>query len=195
MSGGISLLGDQDWVLSCLVLKLGCLQPVWVPVTSLGACDQSVCLEEYQLPVELDTKDLPQFLLLLLGSAPGESWVVWVDSARHCMSPCLQCPPAHPSTHLHAPCAPLFPGFFLHPLHFLCPGTLPSLSHGPWVGKFFLLGKTLAVIPRGLQGLSPKGGIGVLGSAYIQIHYSVSSTTNTGPSLQCYPTPVVITSV
>src|SRR6266436_202601 len=28
----------------------------WVPVTSLGACDQSVCLEEYQLPVELDTK-------------------------------------------------------------------------------------------------------------------------------------------
>src|SRR5258708_11228881 len=35
----------------------------WVPVTSLGACDQSVCLEEYQLPVELDTKDLPQFSL------------------------------------------------------------------------------------------------------------------------------------
>src|SRR6266404_6561342 len=62
----------------------------WVPVTSLGACDQSVCLEEYQLPVELDTKDLPQFLLLLLGSAPGESWVVWVDSAQHCMSPHLQ---------------------------------------------------------------------------------------------------------
>src|SRR5258707_7328666 len=61
----------------------------WVPVTSLGACDQSVCLEEYQLPVELDTKDLPQFLLLLLGSAPGESWVVWVDSAWHCTSPCL----------------------------------------------------------------------------------------------------------
>src|SRR5258705_9104267 len=28
----------------------------WVLVTSLGACDQSVCLEEYQLPVELDTK-------------------------------------------------------------------------------------------------------------------------------------------
>src|SRR5258707_4065073 len=104
------------------------------------------------------------------------------------------CPPVHPSVHLCAPCAPFFPGFFLHPLHFLCPGTLPSLSHGPWVGKFFLLGKTLAVIPRGLQGLSPKGGIGVLGSAYIQIHYSVSSTTNTGPSLQCYPTPVVITS-
>src|SRR5258708_13189286 len=60
----------------------------WVPVTSLGACDQSVCLEEYQLPVELDTKDLPQFhILLLLGSAPGESWVVWVDRAWHCMSP------------------------------------------------------------------------------------------------------------
>src|SRR6266446_9685919 len=35
----------------------------WVPATSLGACDQSVCLEEYQLPVELDTKDLPQFSL------------------------------------------------------------------------------------------------------------------------------------
>src|SRR5258707_13090195 len=28
----------------------------WVPVTSLGACKQSVCLEEYKLPVELDTK-------------------------------------------------------------------------------------------------------------------------------------------
>src|SRR5258708_11093275 len=28
----------------------------WVPATSLGACDQSVCLEEYQLSVELDTK-------------------------------------------------------------------------------------------------------------------------------------------
>src|SRR5260221_6404016 len=62
----------------------------WVPVTSLGACDQFVCLEEYQLAVELDTKDLPQFLLLLLGSALGESWVVWVDSAWHCMSPHLQ---------------------------------------------------------------------------------------------------------
>src|SRR5260370_19932088 len=62
----------------------------WVPATSLGACDQSVCLEEYQLPVELDTKDLPQFhILLLLGSALGESWVVWVDSAQHCMSPHL----------------------------------------------------------------------------------------------------------
>src|SRR5258708_26747984 len=63
----------------------------WVPVTSLGACDQSVCLEEYQLPVELDTKDLPQFLLFLLSSALGESWVVWVDSAWHCTSPHLQC--------------------------------------------------------------------------------------------------------
>src|SRR5258708_4409794 len=42
-------------------------------------------------------------------------------------------------------------------------GSHTSLSHGPWVGKFFLLGKTLTVIPRGLQGLSPKGGIGVLG--------------------------------
>src|SRR5260221_1555203 len=72
----------------------------------------------------------------------------------------------HTSVHLCAPCVPLFPGFFLHPLHFLCPGTLPSLSHGPWVGKFFLLGKTLVVVPRGLQGLGPKGGIGVLG--YIQ---------------------------
>src|SRR5258708_1014723 len=62
MSGGISLLGDQDRVLLCLVLKLGCLQPVWVPVTSLGACDQYVCLEEYQLPVELDTKICLSFI-------------------------------------------------------------------------------------------------------------------------------------
>src|SRR5258708_35227658 len=88
--------------------------------------------------------------------------------------------------HLHTPCTLFFPGFSY--THFT------SLCHGPWVGKFSLLGKTLVVIPRGLQGLSPKGGIGVLGSAYIQIHYSVSSTTNTGPSLQCYPTPVIITS-
>src|SRR6266436_9139656 len=73
----------------------------WVPVTSLGACDQSVCLEEYQLPVELDTKDLPQFLLLLLSSALGESWVVWVDSAWHCMFPHLQ---QNRSYHLQAYC-------------------------------------------------------------------------------------------
>src|SRR6266446_6527666 len=54
----------------------------------IGSC---ISLQrEYQLPVELDTKDLPQFLLLLLGSAPGESWVVWVDSAWHCTSPHLQ---------------------------------------------------------------------------------------------------------
>src|SRR5258708_36544195 len=33
---------------------------------------------------------MPQFLLLLLSSALGESWVVWVDSAWHCMSPHLQ---------------------------------------------------------------------------------------------------------
>src|SRR5258708_14727032 len=57
------------------------------------------------------------------------------------------CPPAHPSAHLHTPCTSFFPGFFLHPLHFLCPGTLPSPSHGPWVGKFFFLGKTLTCHP------------------------------------------------
>src|SRR5258705_5885863 len=34
----------------------------WVPVTSLGACDQSVCLKEYQLPVELDTKICLSFI-------------------------------------------------------------------------------------------------------------------------------------
>src|SRR5258707_3485641 len=34
----------------------------WVPVTSLGACGQSVCLEEYQLPVELDTKICLSFI-------------------------------------------------------------------------------------------------------------------------------------
>src|SRR5258708_14158640 len=62
-----------------------------------------------------------------------------------------------PYTTLFRSHAPLFPGFFLHPLHFLCPGTLPSLSHGPWVGKFFLLGKTPVVVPRGLRGLGPKG--------------------------------------
>src|SRR5258708_13809674 len=34
----------------------------WVPATSLGACDQSVCLKEYQLPVELDTKICLSFI-------------------------------------------------------------------------------------------------------------------------------------
>src|SRR5260370_27292 len=47
-------------------------------------------------------------------------------------------------------------------------GPHTSLSHGPWVGNFFLLGKSLIVIPRGLQGLGPKGGIGVLG--YPSLH-------------------------
>src|SRR5258707_13818015 len=57
--------------------------------------------------------------------------------------------------HLHTPCTLFFPGFSY--THFT------SLCHGPWVGKFFFLGKTLSVVPRGLQGLGPKGGIGVLG--------------------------------
>src|SRR6266481_8870115 len=108
--------------------------------------------------------------------APIFLWVGYPLGTHHTLFPPFQLlhihahplwptqpPPAHPSAHLHAPCTPFFPGFFLHPLHFLCPGTLPSLSHGPWVGKFFLLGKNPAVIPRGLRGLSPKGGIGVLG--------------------------------
>src|SRR5258708_959971 len=34
----------------------------WVPATSLGACDQSVHLKEYQLPVELDTKICLSFI-------------------------------------------------------------------------------------------------------------------------------------
>src|SRR5258708_27425326 len=37
ISGWISLLADLGWVLSCLVLKLGCLRPVWGLATSLGA--------------------------------------------------------------------------------------------------------------------------------------------------------------
>src|SRR5260221_4556229 len=96
----------------------------WVPVTSLGACDQSVCLEEYQLPVELDTKDLPQFLLLLLGSALGESWVVWVDSAWHCTSPHLH-RKAHPTSRepleCQTPCVHCLTWATLRPCHaFLC---------------------------------------------------------------------------
>src|SRR5258707_5398348 len=47
-------------------------------------------------------------------------------------------------------------------------GPHTSLSHGPWVGNFFLLGKSLIVVPRGLRGLGPKGGIGVLG--YPSLH-------------------------
>src|SRR5258707_708036 len=67
---------------------------------------------------------------------------------------------SEPFSHLHRPpgsmptCTPfcalpctLHAMFFLHPLHFLCPGTLPSLSHGPWVGKFFFLGKTPTCCP------------------------------------------------
>src|SRR5258708_18352684 len=80
----MSLLGDQDQVLLCLVLKLGCLRPVWVPATSLCVWKSISCL------LSLIQKICLSFLLLLLGSVPGESWVVWVDSARHCMSPHLQ---------------------------------------------------------------------------------------------------------
>src|SRR5258708_22596067 len=58
-----------------------------------------------------------------------------------------------------------FLGFSYTHCTFPCPSTLTSLSYGPWVGKFFFLGKTPTVIPRGLQGLGPKGGIGVLTSS------------------------------
>src|SRR5260221_5441813 len=69
----------------------------WVPVTSLGACDQSVCLEEYQLPVELDTKiclsfscsssvqhqeSLGLFGLIVHGSAHLPIYTGWVTIAK-----------------------------------------------------------------------------------------------------------------
>src|SRR6266446_5144340 len=56
----------------------------WVPATSLCVWKSISCL------LSLIPKICLSFLLLLLGSAPGESWVVWVDSAWHCMSPRLQ---------------------------------------------------------------------------------------------------------
>ena len=56
-------------------------------------------------------------------------------------------PLPHTSVHLvHY----FFLGFSYTHFTFPCPGTLTSLSHGPWVGKFFLLGKTLTVVPGGL---------------------------------------------
>src|SRR5258707_13600116 len=62
--------------------------------------------------------------------------------------------PTWPPPRLHAHlCTPLhtlhtiFPGFFIHPLHFLCPGTFPFLSHAPWLGKCFFLGKTRTCCP------------------------------------------------
>src|SRR5260221_1117052 len=58
---------------------------VWVPATSLCVWKSISCL------LSLIPKICLSFLLLLLGSALGESWVVWVDSAQHCTSPCLQC--------------------------------------------------------------------------------------------------------
>src|SRR5258708_20536385 len=93
----MSLLGDQDQVLLCLVLKLGCLRPVWVPATSLCVWKSISCL------LSLIPKICLSFLLLLLGSVPGESWVVWVDSARHCTSPHLQQAPIfHEEARPHA---------------------------------------------------------------------------------------------
>src|SRR5258708_10730881 len=57
------------------------------------------------------------------------------------------CAPFHTPPHtLHT----IFSWVFLIPTPLPVPGTLPSLSHGPWVGKFFFLGKTPTVIPRGL---------------------------------------------
>src|SRR5258707_2353307 len=56
----------------------------WVPVTSLCVWKSISCL------LSLIPKICLSFLLLLLSSALGESWVVWVDSAWHCMSPHLQ---------------------------------------------------------------------------------------------------------
>src|SRR5258708_23888741 len=56
----------------------------WVPATSLCVWKSISCL------LSLIPKICLSFLLLLLGSAPGESWVVWVDSAWHCTSLHLQ---------------------------------------------------------------------------------------------------------
>src|SRR5258708_16432800 len=62
-------------------------------------------------------------------------------------------------------------------------------SHGPWVVVFFLLGKIPTVIPRGLQGLGLKGGIGVL--AYPHLHMThppvIQMTRHLHP--QCNATP------
>src|SRR6266404_6040725 len=63
----------------------------WVPATSLCVWKSISCL------LSLIPKICLSFLLLLLGSAPGEFWVVWVDSAWHCMSPCLQWPMTWPA--------------------------------------------------------------------------------------------------
>src|SRR5258707_15343478 len=84
----------------------------WVPVTSLGACNQSMCLKEYQLPVELDTKIClsfiscsssvqhqesfglfglivhgPAFLPIYTGTISLRGWLssaFWASWANHC---------------------------------------------------------------------------------------------------------------
>src|SRR5260370_32076180 len=74
----------------------------WVPVTSLGACDQSVCLKGYQLPVELDTKICLSFIscsssvqhwesLGLFGLiVHGPAFLpIYTINIRVCMSGCL----------------------------------------------------------------------------------------------------------
>src|SRR5258705_13201211 len=79
----------------------------WVPVTSLCVWKSISCL------LSLIPKMCLSFLLLLLGSAPGEAWVVWVDRAWHCTSPCLQCLPiytakansVHKGSCLHQECS------------------------------------------------------------------------------------------
>ncbi len=95
---------------------------------------------------------------------PGPLWIQVQTLWPSCHPPILCGPtqPTQPSKDLvqpgqHCQSSTLF--------HHSKPCSRPAYysSHGPWMVVFFLLGKTLIVIPRGLQGLSPKGRIGVLG--------------------------------
>jgi len=78
------------------------------------------------------------------------------------------CPPVHPSVHL---CAPFILGFPTPTSHSVPQHTYFTV-HGQ--GNSFFWARFQLVIPRGLQGLGPKGGIGVLGYPYLHTtHTSV----------------------
>src|SRR5258708_5057163 len=96
------------------------------------------------------------------------------------------CPPVHPSVHLHTPLCTIYPGFSYTHFTFCA---LAHLLHCPMAcgqGNSFFWAIFQLVIPRGLQGLGPKGGDRGT-PTYIQHTPHLSSDCMTRSSLQCYP--------
>src|SRR5258708_18377630 len=78
------------------------------------------------------------------------------------------------SMHLCAPLCTIYPGFSYTHFTFCAPAHLLHCPMACGQGNSFFWARFQLVIPRGLQGLSPKGGIGVLTPTYIHTtHTSV----------------------